>query len=103
MNSAERRDNLAPGIALAYLGSRLPRQNACAKLPTMQQKLARLLLTGLICLTLVAFACGGGEKNPLGVESEVVTAADHPASLAFAPDGRLFYGEQLTGNIRIVG
>jgi glucose/arabinose dehydrogenase len=55
----------------------------------------------VLCLATVATACGGDE-NPFGVKSELVTAADHPAAMAFAPDGRLFYAEQLTGNIRVV-
>ena len=37
------------------------------------------------------------------LRSEVVVAdAEFPVSLAFAPDGRLFYNELLTGNIRVV-
>jgi len=55
----------------------------------------------VLCLATVVTACGGDE-NPFGVKSELVTAADHPAAMAFAPDGRLFYAEQLTGNIRVV-
>jgi len=55
----------------------------------------------VICLMLVATACGGG-GNPFGVKSELVTTADNPTALAFAPDGRLFYAEQFTGNIRVV-
>ncbi len=54
-----------------------------------------------LSLLLLASACGGG-GNPFGVRSELVTAADHPAALAFAPDGRLFYAEQFTGNIRVL-
>ena len=57
---------------------------------------------GLALLGLLV-ACGGDEhKNPFSVKSEVVTSADRPITLAFAPDGRLFYGEQNTGNIHIV-
>ncbi|TET18124.1 MAG: hypothetical protein E3J81_00775, partial [Dehalococcoidia bacterium] len=55
----------------------------------------------VISLTSVATACGGDE-TPFGVRSELVTAADQPAAMAFAPDGRLLYAEQLTGNIRVV-
>ena len=36
------------------------------------------------------------------MKSEPVTAADRAAAMAFAPDGRLFYGEQFTGAIRVV-
>src|SRR5881628_953370 len=61
-----------------------------------------LLVTLPVFVSLFASACGSGEKNPFNVDSEVVTAADNAAALVFAPDGRLFFGEQLTGNIRIV-
>ncbi len=54
-----------------------------------------------LSLLLLATACGG-EENPFRVKSEVVTQADRPAAMAFAPDGRLFYAEQLTGNIRVM-
>lgn len=58
---------------------------------------------GLICLSLlvVASSCGG-EDNPFDVKSELVTDAKRPVALAFAPDGRLFYAEEHTGNIRII-
>jgi glucose/arabinose dehydrogenase len=51
---------------------------------------------------------GGGGPTPLptpafGLTSEVVTPAAQADALAFAPDGRLFYAEHWTGNIRIVG
>ncbi len=52
-------------------------------------------------LAFAGSACGGGE-NPFGVKSELVTEAERPAAMSFAPDGRLFYAEQLTGNIRVV-
>ncbi len=54
-----------------------------------------------LSLTLAATACGDGE-NPFGVKSELVTEAERPAAMAFAPDGRLFYAEQFTGNIRVI-
>ena len=73
-------------------------------------------------LLLFAFACGGngdGGEDPgtdgdgevvipvpspfPGISSEVVVAnAAAPTALAFAPDGRLFYTERDTGNVRIV-
>ena len=69
-----------------------------------------LILAGLMCLLL--FACGGGKGEEKKVRetvrmepplaSELVTSADFPVSLAFAPDGRLFYNEFTTGNIRIL-
>ncbi len=55
----------------------------------------------LLLLPLLVSACGGG-GNPFGVKSEFVVEADNPAAMAFAPDGRLFYVEQFTGNIRVV-
>jgi len=56
-------------------------------------------------------ACGGGddgEPTPVptpafGLNSEVVTAAANADALAFAPDGRLFFVEHWTGDIRVVG
>jgi glucose/arabinose dehydrogenase len=36
------------------------------------------------------------------VVTTVVSGADFPTNMAFAPDGRLFYTEKETGNIRIV-
>jgi len=63
-------------------------------------KLSGIAAALLLLLFLVA-ACGGGE-SPFGVKSEVVTQADHADAMAFAPDGRLFFAEQLTGNIRII-
>jgi glucose/arabinose dehydrogenase len=52
-------------------------------------------------LLVLISACGGG-GNPFGVKSELVSEADHAADMAFALDGRLFYAEQFTGNIRVV-
>lgn len=61
------------------------------------------VLAAFLSLALLASACGGGGGgNPFGVESELVTLAENPRALAFAPDGRLFYGELFTGNIRII-
>jgi glucose/arabinose dehydrogenase len=81
----------------------------------------RLHILGLAVLALLAFAvaCGGGGGSPKpgtqptveipvptpfpGITSEVVVPnAAIPASLAFAPDGRLFYAERDTGNVRIM-
>jgi glucose/arabinose dehydrogenase len=64
------------------------------------------IILPLVCLALGAGACGGDDDdetaNPLGVESELVASAPTPVALAFAPDGRLFFAEKFTGNIRIV-
>ncbi len=67
--------------------------------------IARRLSALAVVLIPVAlmFACGGSdEKNPFQVKSEVVTRADRPIALAFTSDGRLFYVEHQTGNIRVV-
>ena len=56
-----------------------------------------------LLFVLLAAACGGdGGGNPFGVESELVTPANRADAMAFAPDGRLFYAEHWTGNIRVV-
>lgn len=79
-----------------------------------------------VCLVLapavvvLTFACGEGApeatdgvtetETPLpvpspfpGISSEVVVPkAEFPVVLAFAPDGRLFYNERNTGNVRVV-
>lgn len=74
------------------------------------------LIILLASLSIVAAACAG-EKGGLPrigtrfeepivegfrLKSEVVTKADFPVTMAFAPDGRLFFNELLTGNIRIL-
>ncbi|TMB99415.1 MAG: PQQ-dependent sugar dehydrogenase [Chloroflexi bacterium] len=61
-----------------------------------------------LLLSVAAFACGGGdgggeESLPFGLQTQTVTTGDHVSAMAFAPDGRLFFAEKFTGNIRIVG
>jgi hypothetical protein len=60
-----------------------------------------LTLAVLVVLTL---ACGGDgeEELPFGLQSEVVTNADHVSDMVFAPDGRMFFAEQYTGTIRVI-
>src|SRR3972149_1165288 len=60
-----------------------------------------ILVIAGVSLMLLAASCGG-DGNPFGLKAERVTTADRAAAMAFAPDGRLFYAEQLTGNIRVV-
>ena len=68
---------------------------------------AALVLT---TLTLVIAACGGdddggGDGRPsvaFGLHSEFVATADRVSEIAFAPDDRVFFAEQLTGNIRVI-
>jgi glucose/arabinose dehydrogenase len=61
----------------------------------------------VVAITLLLIACArhaGAATAPAGFQDvAVVTGLTAPAVLAFAPDGRLFVGEQTTGKIRIVG
>ncbi len=61
----------------------------------------RLLITVCLLLLVVAGACGG-ESNPFGVKSERVTQAEGVSAMQFAPDGRLFFAQQFSGDIRII-
>jgi len=81
---------------------------------------ARIVIFSFIAASLpllfVAGACGEGRSGlpragsgaefPIiegfGVKSQLFTKADFPVTLAFAPDGRLFYNELETGNTRII-
>lgn len=70
----------------------------------MNRRTGSLALALLPLLILAVSACGGGgDELPFGLKSEVVASGDRPYVMAFAPDGRLFYGEQYGGVIRIVG
>jgi glucose/arabinose dehydrogenase len=58
-------------------------------------------------LALIALsACGGGddeeEELPFGLTSEVVAQANLADEIAFAPDGRIFFAEKFTGDIRVI-
>jgi len=57
-----------------------------------------------LALLISLISCGGGgdEENPFGLKSEVVVSAARPITMTFATDGRLFYGEHETGDIRII-
>jgi len=67
----------------------------------------RSALIGLFTLLLVVInaACAGDDKkeepNPFGLTSEVITSAGNVDAMEFAPDGRLFYAEHWTGDIRV--
>jgi glucose/arabinose dehydrogenase len=80
---------------------------------------AALLGTPIVSflLLVLASACGGGVDNPqataspsptalptppFGLQSQVVVSADRPTALTFAPDGRIFFAEQYSGNIRVI-
>lgn len=70
----------------------------------------------LLLLTALAVACGddsgpsggsGGSPTPteagkFGLTSKAIADGDNISALAFAPDGRLFFAEQYTGDIKIV-
>ena len=74
------------------------------------------LISLTLALLLFAGACGSSldpapDVTPaptpvptpaFGLISEVVTPAADAVTLSFAPDGRLFYAEQYTGDIRVV-
>jgi len=63
------------------------------------------LLWVLAFLTPLAAACGGGgdsDELPFGLTSEVVAAGNHVSDIEFAPDGRIFFVEQFTGNVRVI-
>jgi glucose/arabinose dehydrogenase len=67
-------------------------------MPSMRRILA---FFGLLLLVL---GCGGSSStggNALHVQT-IVPNADFPTCIRFAPDGRLFYTEKNSGNIRIV-
>src|SRR5438093_6010015 len=59
---------------------------------------------GVAFLSVLSFAaaCGGSDENRFAVKSELITQADSPFAMAFSPDGRLFYVEYLTGNVRLI-
>jgi glucose/arabinose dehydrogenase len=62
-----------------------------------------LVPTALVAvISLALSSCGGSDSLPFGLQTEVAANADRARALAFAPDGRLFFGEQYTGAIRIL-
>jgi aldose sugar dehydrogenase len=65
-----------------------------------------LLLTLLLTLSAPTWAQEDDvfidEASGARYRVEVFTPANFPVGLAFAPDGRLFYNEKTTGNVRVV-
>lgn len=68
-----------------------------------------LLQSFSLLATIFIISCGGGggsggsDFNPISFKVEtVVKNASFPVSLVQAPDGRLFYTELTTGNIRVI-
>ncbi|HVT12285.1 MAG TPA: PQQ-dependent sugar dehydrogenase [Fimbriimonadaceae bacterium] len=59
-------------------------------------------IAAFLALTLL-LGCGGSAGSGSGYGFQVVVGgADFPTAIRFAPDGRMFYTEKNTGNIRIV-
>jgi glucose/arabinose dehydrogenase len=61
------------------------------------------LAVGVVALTLslpATTSATGGAAGGIGAEP-IVTGLEFPAPFTFAPDGRIFYGETYTGEIRI--
>jgi glucose/arabinose dehydrogenase len=59
-------------------------------------------LAGLV-LTVALFLTGTPTAQAQGIGAEpVAEGLEAPAAFTFAPDGRIFYGERLTGEIRIL-
>lgn len=85
-----------PSAGVLYRGSWL-----CYSSELMSRKRAPRSIT-LLVLLLAAAACGGGDSLPFGLTAEVVAPADRATAMAFSPDGRLFFGEQFTGKIRVI-
>ena len=65
----------------------------------------------IIAIALVALsACseddadtsGPAATPAFGLETDVVTSAERVSEIAFASDGRIFFAEQISGNIRIL-
>jgi glucose/arabinose dehydrogenase len=65
---------------------------------------AATLAAGVL-LAAAAWACGGEDQDeiPFGLQTETVASANRVSEIAFAPDGRIFFAEQYTGAIRIIG
>ena len=68
-----------------------------------------LLASGFAAAAVISSSCGGEDSGdqedevlPIGHNSEVVTPAGNVDAMEFAPDGRLFFAEHWTGDIRIV-
>lgn len=55
----------------------------------------------LVCAGLILAGCGSRGRTLL-LQSELVVEADFPVAIAVAPDGRIFYNELLSGDVRIV-
>lgn len=69
-----------------------------------------MLKSGLVMVALVALVSGVAAQSASFTDAESgvrytvekFVTANYPVALAFAPDGRLFYTEKTTGNVRVV-
>jgi glucose/arabinose dehydrogenase len=62
---------------------------------------ASLALASFIAVLIIG--CGGGGAAAVGsFSTQIVTAANFPTAIRVAPDGRIFYTEKNTGNVRII-
>jgi glucose/arabinose dehydrogenase len=65
----------------------------------------RVLSVAVVLATLVPLAANqasAGASSPSAVGAQLVKGGlDWPAAFTFAPDGRIFYGERYTGEVRI--
>jgi glucose/arabinose dehydrogenase len=79
------------------------RFDADVRFGTLKIKLIALVL--LFCWNIPAFAQDAtpDPNTPVDYTVEQYIPANYPVALAFAPDGRLFYTEKVTGNVRVVG
>lgn len=79
----------------------------CFSLLSSLQSTARLWLWA-ITTSLALSSCGGGSSSeapngPLPLATQVVSSnLSLPISIAFAPDGRIFFSEFFTGQIRVI-
>src|SRR5438105_12544820 len=62
-----------------------------------------LVLVAVITMALASQpASAGGPNQGSGITAiPIVTGLAYPAAVTIAPDGRMFYGDRLTGNIRV--
>lgn len=67
----------------------------------MLRRFAITLLT-LLCLSLPAAAQERFTAGGVTYTVDKLTNANYPITLAFAPDGRLFYTEKTNGNVRVI-
>lgn len=70
----------------------------------MGMRSMRRALVGMLALALLVPAAPASAQLPSVLATTPVAVAsglDFPAAMTFAPDGRIFYGERFTGEIRI--